>query len=398
MDRPRGEGTAHRTRPPARWRLISAAPPVPAEIADALRLAQIDSLKTQVPVLLAVAGLNTALLIAVCAHSGLPLSQYGWLTLLILYVVLRGQYLRRQFARAASPARQHRMVRTVSRAAILMLAVLGVTAGATFATGLFDRSLLVPMSLGFGAISIAHCLYRVRRVALGAIGLGIGPSGGMLILVGNFEAQMLGLSMISVGLLMMRFVAAQYDQLIDNLVLQHQIRVSANSDPLTGLANRRAIGEFLAGRPGLAGVGLALIDLDDFKLINDQHGHDVGDALLVEVAARLTAALPAGGLAGRLGGDEFIAVLPGLADDMAMGAVATRLLAALARPVQIGALTLPVGASIGHALGGPGERDPAALTKRADEALYAAKALGKGQGQGGGQGRARPHSRRANRA
>jgi diguanylate cyclase (GGDEF)-like protein len=349
-------------------------PPVPRDIARALLAAQAESLTSQVPVLLAIAGLNTAILMAVCAFKGLPFVNYGWMGLLILYTLLRGTYLRRQFARAITPRQQRRLVDTARRAALLVLALLGIVAGTSYATGLFDRSLLIPMSLGFGALSIAHCLYRIRAVGLGAIGLGIGPSALMLIFLGDFEAQMLGVSMLSVGWLMLRFVAAQYDQFIDNLLLQARIYSMAHSDPLTGLANRRAVTEFLDRQPDFATIGVALLDLNDFKQVNDQHGHDVGDALLQIVAERLRSAWRQPGLVGRLGGDEFVVIATGIADVAQLSHIAAGLREALAPPAQIGALCLSVGASIGWAQGQASGDSIDGLMKRADKALYAAKA------------------------
>lgn len=354
-----------------RW----TADAVPPDIADDLRHAQLDSLITQVPVLLAVAALNTLILIAVCAWNGLPFVNYGWMGGLIIYAAIRMRYLKRQFARAVTPAQQRRVVRVSTFAAIAVLAVLGIVAAASYVTELFDRSLLIPMSLGFGAISIAHCLYRLHRVALAAIALGIGPSAIVLIIAGDFEAKMLGTSIISVGLLMMRFVSAQYRQLIDNLCLHHHIRSMANSDPLTGLANRRAVNEFLERHAGDSGLAVALIDLDGFKQVNDQHGHDMGDALLAMVAQRLVQHFAGPGLVGRLGGDEFIIILTGVDSDAQLDAATTGLLAALCVPAGIGAVQLPLGASIGHARARGADESVAALLKRADEALYAAKRL-----------------------
>lgn len=349
-------------------------PVVPKEIADALRQAQIESLTTQVPLLLAIAGLNTGILMATCANAGVPFANYGWMGLLILYTLVRGRFLRRQFARVVTRTQQDRLIRATSRSAIGMLALLGLVAGATYATGVFAHSLLIPMSLGFGSIAIAHCLYRLRAVAMGALGLGIVPSAGTLLIVGDFQAQMLGVSMVSVAFLMMRFVAAQHDQLIDNLELQQSIMAMANSDPLTGLANRRAVNAFLDGRDSLAGVGLALIDLNDFKLVNDCHGHDVGDALLQNVARRLQRGLAGPGLIGRLGGDEFLAIFTDMNDEMQLGSAASRLLSELVMPAEIDDLTVPIAASVGYALGSS-SLDVASLMKRADDALYAAKRL-----------------------
>jgi diguanylate cyclase len=357
------------------WLSHWTADAVPPDIADDLRHAQLDSLITQVPVLLAVAAFNTLILMAVCAWYGLPLANYGWLAGLIPYAIIRRNYLKRQFAAAVTPAQQRRVLRVSTFAAIAVLTVLGTAAAATYVTALFDRSLLIPMSLGFGAISIAHCLYRLKRVALAAIALGIAPSALVLIVAGDFEAKMLGASIISVGLLMMRFVSAQYRQLIDNLSLHHHIQSIANIDPLTGLANRRAVNEFLDRHAGDSNLAVALVDLDGFKQVNDTHGHDVGDALLVLVADRLLTAFAGPGLVGRLGGDEFILIMTAPESEADVDAAVTGVLAALCLPTQIGPVQLPLGASIGHALRQGVHESLLALMKRADEALYAAKRM-----------------------
>lgn len=346
---------------------------VPPEIADDLRHAQLDSLVEQVPVLMAVASLNTVILIAVCAWQGLPLAHYGWMSLLVLYALVRRRIVTHRFTAAVTPDQQRKVVRSSTIAAISMLAMLGATAAATYGAGLLNHSLLIPMSLGFGSIAIAHCLYRLYRVAIASLVLGIGPSSVMLIGVGDFEAKMLGVSMISVGLLMMRFVSAQYRQLIDNLCLHRHIHIMANSDALTGLANRRAVDDFLDRQTANDRLAVALIDLDGFKQINDSHGHAAGDALLAIVAERLTAAFAGPGLVGRLGGDEFIVIFTEAGDDTELDAAATRLLAALCVPAAIGTLQLPLAASLGHARRRGGNDRLADLLKRADEALYAAK-------------------------
>lgn len=108
--------------------------------------------------------------------------------------------------------------------------------------------------------------------------------------------------------------------------LQVELERQARVDPLTEVANRRGFFEVAEG-VATEGAVLVLLDLDDFKTVNDTHGHAVGDAVLLAVAALVAQeAGPAGGLVGRLGGDEFVALLPAGHDD-----VAQRLRARLAR-------------------------------------------------------------------
>jgi diguanylate cyclase (GGDEF)-like protein len=153
----------------------------------------------------------------------------------------------------------------------------------------------------------------------------------------------------------------------------------AQLDELTGLANRRGLGEYLVGLAAerVEVAALLLVDVDEFKAINDTHGHRVGDQALVQFAAALMAAIRPGDLAIRLGGDEFALVIPSIDTDAAR-CRAEAILADLAatRWEQISA-GLRVSASIGLAVGDPGEFE--ALTERADSALYRAKAAGRNQ-------------------
>ena len=156
----------------------------------------------------------------------------------------------------------------------------------------------------------------------------------------------------------------------------------ASYDTLTGLPNRnlfvaeldRAIGR--ARRSG-AGFGLCFIDLDRFKAINDTLGHATGDELLQTMAARLRGLLRESDLVARLGGDEFVVLLDGPADAAALAAVARKLLATVAEPMQLGGRSVWVTGSCGLAMFPADGDDAQALLKHADAAMYQAKALGK---------------------
>lgn len=155
----------------------------------------------------------------------------------------------------------------------------------------------------------------------------------------------------------------------------------AREDPLTRLPNRRALDEALArevARAGRTGGRLAAIvlDVDRFKRVNDAHGHAAGDAVLAAVAARAAAALPAGGLLARLGGEEFAVLLPGAGLAEAADAAERIRAAVAARPVEAAGRTLAITVSLGCAALAPGEVGPSLLA-RADDRLYAAKAAGR---------------------
>ncbi|WP_238016981.1 diguanylate cyclase [Dactylosporangium sp. AC04546] len=155
----------------------------------------------------------------------------------------------------------------------------------------------------------------------------------------------------------------------DNNALQRLLHEQATHDTLTGLPNRALFNARLE-----SARTAVLVDLDDFKAVNDTLGHPVGDALLVEVGRRLTAAVRSEDLVARLGGDEFAVLLP----DAECDGVAERILAALGEPVRVHGHVLTAGASVGVAVREAGE-DAHALLRHADIAMYAAKQRGKGR-------------------
>jgi diguanylate cyclase len=171
--------------------------------------------------------------------------------------------------------------------------------------------------------------------------------------------------------------------LAHNRQLTVQLRRQAWFDELTGLANRAHYGDSLRGaldraRSGGTRTALLLIDLDDFKIVNDTLGHAAGDALLRVVARRLTDQVRGSDTVCRLGGDEFVVIAED-ADETGAQLLADRLIQSLIEPVQISEHTVTVGASIGVTLTDGGTTpDPDALLRDADVALYAAKAGAKG--------------------
>jgi diguanylate cyclase (GGDEF)-like protein len=151
-------------------------------------------------------------------------------------------------------------------------------------------------------------------------------------------------------------------------------RTLARTDELTGLANRRMLLAEIDNFSKIEGA-LMLLDLDGFKPINDQHGHEVGDRILREVAKRFSRTLPQGALLARLGGDEFGVLIRGSYEEALESAHALR--ASVSYPFSIEGNEITVGVSIGIVHNdGAGE-----LLKRADAAMYRAKHLGMGVAQ-----------------
>ncbi len=164
--------------------------------------------------------------------------------------------------------------------------------------------------------------------------------------------------------------------------LEEQMAHQAFHDDLTGLANRQLFSDRLAHALRRRAVTadllvVVVLDVDDFKNVNDSVGHHVGDQLLVEVAARLRSVVREGDTAARLGGDEFAVLMEG-ASCQAAHEVAERLLEVLAVPVEIDGEPHSVQASIGIAEALPGSASSEELLRNADVAMYWAKDRGKG--------------------
>lgn len=166
--------------------------------------------------------------------------------------------------------------------------------------------------------------------------------------------------------------------------IRRQWERAASTDYLTGLPNRRTLVEmglkrFEQARTSVAsgGFGLAIVDIDHFKRINDEHGHEMGDVALKHVAGRLQSACRGAELPARQGGEEFVVLFDNLQlhDAQAAG---ERLRQAVAQaPFTAGDLVLPLTVSIGLAVLRAGDTHFDSLLRRADEALYAAKAAGR---------------------
>jgi len=167
-----------------------------------------------------------------------------------------------------------------------------------------------------------------------------------------------------------------------HLVTQHDLALLAKHDALTGLANRLMLRErFLDPASPLYEdtVALHYLDLDGFKVVNDIHGHPMGDALLREVSERMRKTVRAGDLIARLGGDEFVVLQTDLGHPDEAQMLARRLIRDLSLPYVIEGKTLKISASVGVALGTDFGLDLERLLSCADCALYRSKSQGKRQ-------------------
>ena len=186
-------------------------------------------------------------------------------------------------------------------------------------------------------------------------------------------------------LLFMRVLGLRTKALQSEIKAAHRERDSfhslAYSDPLTGLANRRSLNASISQAIERASashmLAVYMLDLDGFKQVNDQFGHDVGDELLIAVAARLKASLRTSDVVARLGGDEFLVLSTDLKHEQQARDLGEKLLAAFTQPFTLTMQECRIGITIGYALAPQDGQDTAKLLKRADAAMYAGKNSGK---------------------
>ncbi|MBA2721044.1 MAG: EAL domain-containing protein [Chloroflexi bacterium] len=238
-----------------------------------------------------------------------------------------------------------------------------------------QRATLQPLSRGrIAALAVALLVNPATLAIQASDGRAVDPApyivGGVLI--GVLVIGRLGDALRQLG-----------DSLRERESLMELLRRQAMYDTLTSLPNRTLFTERLASdfanRSNGQLLAVLLVDLDDFKGVNDGYGHEAGDALLVAVGRRLRAAIREGDMAARLGGDEFVVTLPACVDEQDAVSVAERILALLGEPYEIDGHSLRVHASVGVALAGPTERHPDDLVRNADVAMYLAKSRGQGR-------------------
>ena len=171
---------------------------------------------------------------------------------------------------------------------------------------------------------------------------------------------------------------------IEQRAAQARFAHQATHDALTGLYNRHAVTDHISTRlrdaeteAALGGFALLLLDLDGFKEINDQLGHDAGDELLRQCATRASRVLRDADYLARLGGDEFLIVIPQVSDRDTAALVAEKLITAIGEPYLLNGSTGAVTASIGIGMFPRDARDRESLMKCADLALYEAKDTGR---------------------
>jgi diguanylate cyclase (GGDEF)-like protein len=353
------------------------APPIPEAIRDDFTLLRARRVETQTPVmyLMLLATTPTA---AWAGGADVHWAvRFGMPALLALLCVLGLAENLASRGRGMSIRRARLIVTKTSRVSGLVALMCSAWCVVNWLAAPPENHANFAMILTMGSLATAYCLSAIRFAALLNLVIGVVPVAGLMLLSGRPAEMAAATSLILATLILVRFILQGHAMLVDLLQLQRQTRDLALSDPLTGLANRRALDERIAQllrpRENAQPFRLALIDLDGFKPVNDRFGHGFGDRLLCAVAERLRETIGDDGLVVRQGGDEFVVLIPPQSPLMA-APLSDRILIALVRPHLIEGATVSVGASVGVAQW-PDDADSAdALFECADRALYQAKA------------------------
>lgn len=194
---------------------------------------------------------------------------------------------------------------------------------------------------------------------------------------GNVYPELLTISTVRDGVGVTHYIGV-FTDVSELKAAQERVRILAHHDALTGLPNRHYLGDHLRQALDQAqdtGIPLALlfVDLDLFKHINDTVGHGVGDMVLREVGSRLQGVAGGDQILARFGGDEFVVVMPQIADGQAAAQLARRIIRELAAPIRVGEYEFSITSSIGITLYPADGTNPDTLLKNADMAMYKAK-------------------------
>jgi diguanylate cyclase (GGDEF)-like protein/PAS domain S-box-containing protein len=164
----------------------------------------------------------------------------------------------------------------------------------------------------------------------------------------------------------------------ENRAFQERLAHEAQHDPLTGLPNRRRMQDVLGSSLRTGAVAVLFVDLDGFKPVNDVYGHEAGDELLRQVAERLGRCVRGQDVLSRVGGDEFVVLMPGVLDPADAETMSARVRQAIEAPFRVQGHDITIGASVGVHLA-PSTSDPDEALRSADHAMYTVKHAGGGR-------------------
>jgi diguanylate cyclase (GGDEF)-like protein len=358
----------------------AAFPPVPEAIRDDFTLLRAARLQSQIPLLYLTLLFTIPTAIYGSSEGASPIIRFGIPVFMATMCLLRFFAWMKKRGMTLDVDRAAKMIKAATWVSCSLGVLCSIWCVMSWFSAPSAMRIYYPMIMAMGSLATAYCLSTIRFATILNLAIGLLPITVLLLFTGNRMDVAAGTSLAVASAFLLRMIWQQHVQLVDLLMLQRKMRDLANTDPLTGLLNRRALDarlqQEIAGAGAEASFSVALLDLDGFKPVNDCHGHAAGDILLCEVANRLCQAGGDHVVVARLGGDEFAILVP-QGSPIASSAIANHMLSALVPPHRIGGHDIRIGASIGVACWPADGRTADTLFDTADRALYAAKAESK---------------------
>jgi diguanylate cyclase (GGDEF)-like protein len=363
---------------------------------DLLR-AQFDVFVRQLPLLYFMLACNTVAVAVSFQNSGAPVLADLFPLLLCGFSIVRAVWWwRRRYARFTI-AQIRAYITNTSILAVVMAAAFIIWGLLLYPQGdLYARSHL-SFFIAMTTIGCICSLMPLPSAAMGVATVGMMPfvAFGLITDYGHMRVEAINFGLVGTTMIYLLYrqhlsfadlIQSRRDlhlRQLETQKLSDENRRIAFTDPLSGLPNRRAIlariDEIHTNSVAEAdALAVVYIDLDGFKVINDIHGHEFGDALIRRVGARLSSVCPANGMLVRMGGDEFAILIERAGATEIASDAAQRILSILSSPIMIGKHECHIGASVGVAVDLDGATTSYELLRRADAAMYRVKGAGKG--------------------
>jgi diguanylate cyclase (GGDEF)-like protein len=361
------------------------------DLGKAVILERHQLLAHQIPIMYAVLLVNVATLAAIAASSTPGFMSLGVPTALSVIVTQRLIYFARSVSDIADVSVQAAQQKRMVLRSVVLSTGYSLWVVSMLRSGNIAQDGIAAMLAYVSALGCAFCMATLPRSAQAAVIIAPAPVALVMLTSHNLLLVGLGINLMLVSLLALRLLRRHHLSFVEGvrsklLLAQEGERARAaegaaarlaRTDTLTGLANRRGLLEALeqltAPSKRAPELAVALLDLNDFKPVNDTYGHPVGDELLEAVARRLEQVAPACVLACRLGGDEFALILSGVHDQRTGVRAARSICSALAMPYALpNGPTVSISACCGVSLIEPGD-DTRRLLSRVDHMLYKLK-------------------------
>ena len=353
---------------------------------------QFKAFAKQIPLLYFILSVNTLAIVYTFGRFGHPWISAYLPGALVAFCVYRGLVWRSRGVQDIAPAVALRMMHITTRLAAGIAAAFSLWGFVLYSYGDAGARSQVAFFLALTMIGCIFCLTHLRPAALIVAAIGVAPYCVFFTFADQGRSRILAVILAVVGVGMVATILRNYVDFAElvasrrALMAKHKetLRLSdensrlAKQDSLTGLDNRRAfIAELMALSGEAREVAMAFVDLDGFKEINDDYGHEVGDELIKTLARAFAGRAPESAVLARIGGDEFAVVAAGPDAKAQILGFADTVCQRLRSPFMVGERKVRVGASIGVAAAAPGDCDGHELLRRADVAMYKVKANGK---------------------